>query len=74
MAQEYILKWNNFNSVLANGCKSFLETEDLADVTLTADGQSVRAHKLILSIFSPYFRRIFKVIYYMCETERYYYM
>lgn len=34
---------------------SFLQDEKLTDVTLTADGKMVKAHKLILAAASKYF-------------------
>ncbi|XP_047489189.1 protein bric-a-brac 2-like isoform X2 [Penaeus chinensis] len=35
-----------------------LEDATFADVTLTAEGQSVKAHKAVLSAMSPYFRSV----------------
>ena len=32
-----------------------------SDVTLSADGKSVRAHKILLSACSPYFKELLKV-------------
>ena len=37
------------------------EGGDFVDVTLAADGMQLKAHKLILSACSPYFRDILKV-------------
>merc|ERR1712018_1116709 len=39
---------------------TLLEEESLVDVTLSADGQFIRAHRVILSACSPYFRQRFK--------------
>jgi len=40
--------------------RHMLEEESLVDVTLSADGQFIRAHRVILSACSPYFRQLFK--------------
>lgn len=59
--QEYSLQWNNFCNNLASGFLSHLNENDLVDVTLAVEGQLLFAHKLILSVCSPYFKNIFKV-------------
>ena len=44
--------------------KFFLEllaVEDFVDITLSAEGGALRAHKVVLSACSPYFRDILKV-------------
>ncbi|XP_037921338.1 modifier of mdg4-like [Hermetia illucens] len=51
--------WNNFNSNLSAGFHESLCRGDLVDVTLAAEGQFVKAHRLVLSVCSPYFRRMF---------------
>lgn len=33
----------------------------MVDVTLAAEGKFVQAHKLVLSVCSPYFKSLFKV-------------
>nr|XP_027231617.1 sex determination protein fruitless-like isoform X2 [Penaeus vannamei] len=38
--------------------KGLLEDASFADVTLTAKGQSVKAHKAVLSAMSPYFKSV----------------
>lgn len=58
---QFCLKWNNFQLSLISAFESLQTTEDLADVTLTTEGINVKAHKIILSACSPYFRNVFKV-------------
>lgn len=57
---QFCLKWNNFQSSIITAFESLQNTQDLADVTLTCEGVSVKAHKIILSACSPYFRTVFK--------------
>lgn len=40
---------------------SLLENEDLVDVTLAVEGKYLKAHKMVLSVCSPYFKELFKV-------------
>ncbi|KAI4497039.1 hypothetical protein M0802_007785 [Mischocyttarus mexicanus] len=61
MSEEQIsLIWNSFPRNLSSGLYTLLIDEQLVDVTLTAEGQILRAHKLILSVCSSYFNRLFK--------------
>lgn len=62
-SQEYCLKWNNHQTTIINVMDTLLEEESLVDVTLSADGQLIRAHRIILSACSPYFRSLFKSTY-----------
>ncbi|XP_053680522.1 modifier of mdg4 isoform X2 [Anopheles nili] len=57
--EQFSLCWNNFNSNLSAGFHESLLRGDLVDVTLAAEGQLVKAHRLILSVCSPYFRKMF---------------
>jgi hypothetical protein len=43
-------------------CGCAQSDEELVDVTLSSEGKSIRAHKIILSACSQYFRHVFKVI------------
>jgi len=58
--QEFCLKWNNHQTTILSVMDTLLEEESLVDVTLSADGQFLRAHRVILSACSPYFRTLFK--------------
>ncbi|XP_021932164.1 modifier of mdg4-like isoform X14 [Zootermopsis nevadensis] len=60
-SEQFSLRWNNFHSNLASGFHALLQGEDLVDVTLAAGGQFVQAHKIVLSVCSPYFKDLFKV-------------
>jgi len=60
VGQEFCLKWNNHRTTILSVMDTLLEEESLVDVTLSADGQFIRAHRVILSACSPYFRTLFK--------------
>lgn len=60
-AEQFSLVWNSFPTNLSSGLYTLLTDEHLVDVTLTAEGQILRAHKLILSVCSSYFRELFEV-------------
>ncbi|KAL6446986.1 hypothetical protein ACFW04_001393 [Cataglyphis niger] len=59
--EQFSLVWNSFPRNLSSGLYTLLTDEQLVDVTLAAEGQILRAHKLILSVCSTYFRELFKV-------------
>ncbi|KAL6256108.1 hypothetical protein P5V15_012232 [Pogonomyrmex californicus] len=59
-SKEFSLKWNNFSNNLTFGFLSHLSENNLVDVTLAVEGQLLAAHKLVLSVCSPYFKNIFK--------------
>ncbi|XP_023288623.1 zinc finger and BTB domain-containing protein 17 isoform X2 [Orussus abietinus] len=61
-AERFSLKWNNFSNNLTAGFLSHLTENDLVDVTLAVEGKLLQAHKLVLSVCSPYFKTIFKNI------------
>ncbi|XP_053994352.1 longitudinals lacking protein, isoforms H/M/V-like isoform X2 [Hylaeus anthracinus] len=60
LSEQLSLKWNNFSSNLTFGFLNHLAENDLVDVTLAVEGQLLQAHKLVLSVCSPYFKNIFK--------------
>ncbi|KOX78303.1 Protein tramtrack, alpha isoform [Melipona quadrifasciata] len=60
LSEQFSLRWNNFSNNLTSGFLSHLTENDLVDVTLAVEGQLLQAHKLVLSVCSPYFKNIFK--------------
>jgi len=54
--QHYCLKWNNYQSHVAEIFTQLLQTESMVDVTLCAEGHKIRAHRIVLSACSPYFQ------------------
>jgi len=60
--QRYCLKWNNYQANVTTTFKELLAVEDFVDITLSAEGGALKAHKVVLSACSPYFRDILKGI------------
>uniref|UniRef100_A0A182W5Y0 BTB domain-containing protein n=1 Tax=Anopheles minimus TaxID=112268 RepID=A0A182W5Y0_9DIPT len=58
--QQFSLRWNNYTSYIAGAFDSLRYEEDLVDVTLWCEGRKIRAHKILLSACSPYFKDVFK--------------
>ncbi|CAH0716633.1 unnamed protein product, partial [Brenthis ino] len=57
--QQFCLRWNNYQTNLATCFDQLLQTESFVDVTLACEGQSLKAHKVVLSACSPYFQTLF---------------
>ncbi|XP_018006609.1 protein abrupt isoform X1 [Hyalella azteca] len=55
--ESYQLRHNNHLSLVLN---QLAEDEAFMDVTLTAEGRSVKAHKSVLSAVSPYFSAVLR--------------
>ena len=61
MANEKLcLNWNDFRDVLKSSVGELRDDTDFTDVTLVCEDQSVKAHKVILSACSPFFKRLLK--------------
>ncbi|KAK7065151.1 hypothetical protein SK128_014452 [Halocaridina rubra] len=58
--QCYCLRWNNYQSSVVGVLRSLLEEGQFVDVTLACDGRRLKAHKLMLSACSNYFRHLLK--------------
>ncbi|XP_065092187.1 protein bric-a-brac 1-like, partial [Ochlerotatus camptorhynchus] len=57
--QQFCLRWNNYQTNLTSVFDQLLQNESFVDVTLACDGQSIKAHKMVLSACSPYFQTLF---------------
>jgi len=57
-AEQYCLKWTNYQRNVTSSFKTLLENEEFVDVTISAEGKSCSAHRVVLSAASPYFRNL----------------
>ncbi|XP_011506318.1 PREDICTED: zinc finger protein 131-like isoform X2 [Ceratosolen solmsi marchali] len=58
--QQFCLRWHNFQNTLLSSLPKLLDGGYLTDVTLSAGGRHIHAHRLILSACSYYFKELFK--------------
>ena len=56
--QQFCLRWNDFQTNMVASFKHLRDEKSFTDVTIACDGQSTKAHKMILSACSPYFKVI----------------
>ena len=62
MADERLcLKWNDFQDLAQESFADLRNDTDFADVTLACEDQSIKAHKVILSACSPFFKKMLKI-------------
>ncbi|XP_011299556.1 broad-complex core protein isoforms 1/2/3/4/5 isoform X2 [Fopius arisanus] len=59
-SQQFSLRWNNYLKHITCAFDTLRSDEDLVDVTLSCEGKRIRAHKMLLSACSTYFRDLFK--------------
>ncbi|KAL7300895.1 hypothetical protein TKK_0006448 [Trichogramma kaykai] len=59
-SQQFSLRWNNYLKHITSAFDTLRCDEDLVDVTLSCEGKRIRAHKMLLSACSTYFRDLFK--------------
>ncbi|CAH0725858.1 unnamed protein product, partial [Brenthis ino] len=59
-APQFSLRWNNYVTHVTEAFNVLRFENDLVDVTLCCDGGKIRAHKMLLSACSNYFKQIFK--------------
>ena len=61
MSEKLCLLWNEFNENAIGSLGSLKDDKDFLDVTLVSeDGKQIEAHKVILSISSPFFKNLLK--------------
>jgi hypothetical protein len=58
---QLCLTWNSFTDNIISSLESSYGDGDFVDVTLACEGESIRAHKLVLSACSQYLKRLLKV-------------
>lgn len=59
--QQFCLRWDSFHSNMTSSFHSLRSEEEFVDVTLVAEGELIKAHRLVLSACSPFFKKILKV-------------
>lgn len=60
--QQYCLRWEHYINALLSTLPQLLDGDDLTDVTLSAGGRHLKAHRVVLSVCSDYFKQLFKGI------------
>ncbi|XP_059083351.1 broad-complex core protein isoforms 1/2/3/4/5-like [Tigriopus californicus] len=58
--EHFCLKWNNYQTNIVSALGNLKVDEDFVDVTLSCEGRKIKAHKVILSACSDYFKEVFK--------------
>ncbi|XP_043211366.1 broad-complex core protein isoforms 1/2/3/4/5-like isoform X3 [Amphibalanus amphitrite] len=59
-SQKFCLKWDGFQSSVTSVFDHLRRDGELVDITLCCEGQRVKAHRMMLSACSPYFRDLLK--------------
>lgn len=59
--QQFFLKWNDFQSNMVSSFRHLRDEKSFTDVTLACEGQTCKAHKMVLSACSPYFKSLLEV-------------
>jgi len=59
-SDQFCLKWNNYQANIVCALGNLKLDEDFVDVTLSCEGRTIKAHKVILSACSSYFKNVFK--------------
>jgi len=63
---QFHLRWSNYGQNLANSFIRLFESESLSDVTLFCEGESYRAHRVVLAASSVHFQELFE----QCSTAQ----
>ncbi|XP_037084292.1 zinc finger and BTB domain-containing protein 17-like [Pollicipes pollicipes] len=58
--QKFCLKWDHFRTSVTSVFNNLRQDEELVDITLCCEGQKIKAHRMMLSACSPYFRELLK--------------
>ena len=60
-SKQFCLKWDGFQGTVTSLFDQLRHDGELVDITLCCDGQRLRAHRMMLSACSPYFRQLIQV-------------
>ncbi|CAB3233149.1 unnamed protein product [Arctia plantaginis] len=60
--QQFSLRWHNHQNSVIGALGRMFSTGTLTDVTLSASGTTVKAHRLVLASCSQYFAQLFKEV------------
>ena len=60
MSEKLCLQWNDFQENIKSAFGNLREDNDFTDVTLACEDQSIKAHKVVLSACSPFFKKLLK--------------
>lgn len=60
--QQFFLKWNDFQVNMMTSFRNLRNDKSFTDVTLACEGQTCKAHKMVLSACSPYFKALLQVL------------
>ena len=55
-SEKFCLRWNDFATNVSGTFRELREEEDFFDITLACEDDQIKAHKVILSACSPFFR------------------
>ena len=58
--EKLCLKWNDFQNIALTSFEDLRSDNNFTDVTLACEDQSIKAHKVVLSACSPFFKRLLK--------------
>ena len=58
--EKLCLKWNDFQNLVQVSFGELRNDTDFTDVTLACEDQSTKAHKVVLSACSPFFKKLLK--------------
>ena len=58
--EKLCLKWNDFQNLAQVSFRELRTDNDFTDVTLACEDQSIKAHKVVLSACSPFFKKLLK--------------
>ncbi|XP_055902231.1 broad-complex core protein isoforms 1/2/3/4/5 [Eupeodes corollae] len=60
--QQFCLRWHNHQTSLLSSLPILLDQSHLTDVTLSAEGRTLRAHRVVLSACSTFFLELFRAL------------